>query len=289
MLTSLSAVPVTFVPPTATGSFTEMPPTGGPPTSTPPLVEPIRWGTYADPLGWTIDVPKDWETMTFAGGPEVPGYAYGASFFSGDPSVTPGGPFTASPKDGDVMVRVWHDDRDTFVADDSTFPLSMTDFQPAPGPVDQGNLPMRGDGLPFTIDILYTAGADVSSLSPTVMHMIESIRFDPWTWGERRNGFTAVDPPTDVDSTWPNIQGNVIALYAPDGDPRAVDFPDTCGEGQNMTIKQGSPVIECPDGTELRYDEIGNPDENNPPGYQEQVPTYVVVRAHDGHVLVQLP
>ena len=87
----------------------------------------------------------------------------------------------------------------------------------------------------------------------------------------------------------PSDHDRIVALFAPDGDPRAVEFP-SCGEGKkDMTTNHGLPVIECPDGRELRYDESGFPLETNPPGFQDQVPTFVAVRAHDGHVLVQLP
>jgi hypothetical protein len=290
MLTTLTAVPVTFVPQAPSGgpSF----PSGGPPTAVPsvsPVAEPTEWVSYADPLGWTIDVPKDWESMTFGGGPEVPGYAYGASFFSGSPAVTPGGPFTASPKDGDVMVRVWHDDRDTSVADDSTFPLSMADFRVAPGPGNVQIADVRGDGLPFTVEVLFTTGADMSTLPPIVMRMVESIRFEPWRPGDVRNSWAVMGEFLPSASMQWVEAGRISQYLLVEGQSFFGPAPTCVGKPSLEVSETRTARITCPDGSGGSWDDSGVADPANQAPFDGDLEAAVAVRSWDGHVLVQLP
>jgi hypothetical protein len=161
--------------------------------------------------------------------------------------------------------------------DDSIFPL--TDV------ADITDVTFRGDGEAYRF--LVQGNPDPEDLL-SLDRMLGSISFEPWDVGEQRGDWVALEYPTDRESAWPLIGNNVVAVYAPDGDPRVIDFPDTCGEGQNMTVIDGIPVLECPDGSELRYDESGIADEGNPEDFQDNVRTFAAVRSHDGHVLVEV-
>ncbi|MGZ4132353.1 MAG: hypothetical protein ACXVWF_04845, partial [Actinomycetota bacterium] len=177
-LVAMVAVPVAFVLPMAE-------PSGSATSSKGPAAS---WTTYADPLGWTIDLPTAWTTLTFAGPPDVPAYAYGASFFSGPPIATPGGSFSARPADGDLMVKIWHDDRDASIADDSTFPLSIDDVHKS----EVWTMPFRADGESFHL-MLAGPWPELSSEQGRILtHIVSSIRFKPWLDGEWRNGYTAL-------------------------------------------------------------------------------------------------
>jgi hypothetical protein len=247
------------------------------------------WTTYTDPLGWTLEVPAQWTTLSFTGAPEVPGYAHGASFFSGLPSVTPGGPFSASAANGDVMVRISHDDRDASIADDSSFPLSMDDFHPDPGPGNSGTIAMRGDGLAFSIEIVYTAKADIASLSPLVDHMIASIAFQPWSPSETRNGWTVVDGVQPaITAEWVSLNGKEWLANAAG---REVFGPGpTCAGGltDHEVAETGVAFIVCSDGTGGQWNSDGEPIAGSYQGFADPLPGHPAVLSWDGKLLVKL-
>jgi hypothetical protein len=143
------------------------------------VVTPTAWTTYADPLGWRMDVPEGWETVVF---PEE-GSRLGAAFVSGTPVPTGDDPFAVLPPSDGLLLKVWHDAGDQSIGNDSSFPLSASDLERDV----VWTLRFRGDGLLFHLMIIRPAGwndapPDVtvpSDVTAVIDRMIESISFEP--------------------------------------------------------------------------------------------------------------
>jgi hypothetical protein len=248
------------------------------------------WTTYTDPLGWTIDVPTAWRTLTFAGPPAVPRYAYGASLFSGPPIVAPGGPFSASPADGDLMVKIWHDDRDASIADDSTFPLSIDDVHKG----EVWTMPFRADGESFHL-MLAGPGSVSSEQEQILTHIVSSIRFTPWLDGEWRNGYTALidryGKVGDETMKWFQASQGAWAYMSRTKSGRAVyGYVRPC-DGATFSIATGGfagAVMTCPDGREERWDANGQPFARNDSGYRTPLQAFPAIRSWEGYLLVRL-
>jgi len=275
-LAALSAVPVTFLredlsspdASTATETATAVTP---PPSVGPTPATEVDRVAYTDPLGWTAEIPATWsiESADYSDRVTTQG-----AWFQGD----------------GLMVAITHTEGGpvSVPSDDSHFPLDADEvLVRGEGDWFGG---FSGDGLAFTISVTEESGAAISpDQAEMVTRLVESIRFEPWTVGETRNGWTAIDRPRDPHSYWADVGGNqVIAAWTGDGFV-IVDAVDTCGEGQNMTYVDGWPVLECPDGTTVSYDGDGHALPGNPPEYQGSVDVYPAISAHDGHLLAQLP
>ncbi|MGE5226681.1 MAG: hypothetical protein ACM3OO_07380, partial [Planctomycetaceae bacterium] len=279
-LQAIVAVPVSFLLPEAAGDVAT-------PTAT--ASTPTRWATYSDPLGWTIDVPAAWRTLTFAGPPDVPGYAHGASFFSGPPITTPGGSFSARPADGDLMVKIWHDERDASIADDSTFPLSIDDVHKS----EVWTMPFRADGESFRL-MLAGPWSELSSEQERILtHIVSSIRFKPWLDGEWRNGYTAlIDRYGEVgDETmkWFQASQGAWAYMSWTKPGRAVyGYVEPC-HGATFSVAKAEfagAVMTCADGREERWDANGQPFAQNDAGYRAPLRSFPAIRSWEGYLLV---
>ncbi len=260
-LQSLTAVPVTFLPAAPDGGSTVQVTT--PPTiSTSPTPDVERWSTYtADPeYGWTIEHPDTW---------------------SADPIEAA---VRFSSPNGSAVMKVAVV-RNPPSDDDSTFPLDPDNLQSS-----IHSFTFRGDGQMFAGDVVISA-AD-ATLSPEdrqiVEEMIRSISFEPWEQGETRHGWTAVGRPPEVGAEWALFDGNIVIAHAVRDGFTVIDTPDACGGEQDVAIEQGWPVLRCPDGTTVSYNDHGLPDVANPAEFQEPALVYPAIQAHDGHLLVQL-
>jgi hypothetical protein len=131
--------------------------------------------------------------------------------------------------------------------------------------------------------------------------MVSSIRFQPWTPGETRNGWTALNPTSNDDPkaqqamiSWQSCDQTgcyvlVYGNYGPGGQGPYVLGPiQPCGEGENMTADPNSTfriVLECPDGTKQAWGAPGEPAPTNSPGYDHALNPYPVIHAWDGTLL----
>jgi hypothetical protein len=96
LLTSFAAVPINFEWPDASAS-----------SIAPTSATTTGWTTYTDPLGWTIDVPRDWVTKKIDGADARQVYE-GAAFGSSTPDQQPGGPTTIGAPPGEVTLLLYH-------------------------------------------------------------------------------------------------------------------------------------------------------------------------------------
>jgi hypothetical protein len=251
MLTSLSAVPVTFVPPTPAGSFTEMPPTRHPTMAPTPTLNAAgeEWATYRDDrYGWSIDHPSIAVPMEVEEG-------------------------VAFMIDGEPFVTIVRDAQAPHAADDSRFPLDADDVT--------GGFTFRGDGLAFR----WIAGDNWEALDPapgTMLYMLNSLVFEPWSEGQVRNGWAAL-PGFSTSAEWVVLGDGLYVVFREEvSDGSRVFGPiESCGEGQSTELAQGGTVAvqECPDGTSIEYT------------YEDGggAPERPVIVAHDDSRLVQLP
>jgi hypothetical protein len=292
-----AAVPVSFAFPTSSGA----PPTDLT-TST-----PVQWTTYTDKLGWTIDLPNGWSSGSIAPDPSSPHSIVtvtGSWFSSGAvaslPSCevstpTPGttetscaeGP-VASP--GQVVLIVDHSAKNPDIRDDSSLPLDPDPFIQNQGKT--GGAFFFADGIEFGIS-MYTS--DDKPLSPeqeaVVRKMISSIRFQPWSPGEIRGDFAALNPTANRPASWKQdgldwqqIGGRTF-VYMENGQNGVLlgPMPD-CGPGevQDAATNVRAPLLECPDGTKGGWTIDGQPLTDNSPDLAYGVPASHVVRAWDG-------
>lgn len=285
--------------------------TGSPPPSiTPPPPSPTNapGHGYTDPLGWTIDVPDGWDSgpisqqvgllriagAWFSGGPLASEPSCSTSTPSPGMTETSCGPPVPAP--GQMVLMVQHSEKNPVLRDDSALPLDPDPFIQHQG-VHGGAL-FHADGLEFSI-FAYTANDE--PLSPKQQRitrkMISSIRFEPWSPGETRNGFTALDPTNDRPADWKQagLDWQELAgasyVYLENGEEGVLlgPIPD-CGAGaiQGATTNPRAAVLECPDGTKVGWTMDGQPLSNNPPNLSDPVPANHVVRAWDGTLISPL-
>jgi hypothetical protein len=257
--------------------------------------------TYTDPLGWSLDHPADWHVHPiewFNGRYSTTGAA-----FSNEPLV----PATGERGEGEpwpdlsqlspegVVLIVTHRDGGSAptINDDSSFPLQPEDaaILNAEPPLDR-MLAFRGDGLAFS---LVWGGYDHASpaLRRALDRMVGSVRFEPWATGEERNGFVSVGSK----DRYPNDRGvpvsagplGTVYVFFGSGNTFVLDLdPDSCGEGQNQTwdAARQEILIECPDGTEVRYLPSGYALPSNPEGFRGGLAAHPLIMSWDDHLLV---
>jgi hypothetical protein len=283
-LLGFAVVPIVVQLPVAEAS------TGG---SLSPSPTSVRWTTYTDSLGWTIAIPKDWVWQTIDGSDARLTYQ-GAAFGSAPLEQAPGGPTTIFPPDGEVMLTITHREGGPAVGPDadSTFPLSYDDLDQ----VDGGLLgTFRGDGLPFDLVIRFRDPTDQQV--EILRHMVGSISFKPWSFGDERNGWVSLhDPSTDnapdrtAHISWQQCDktGCYVLAYGGDG-PYGLGPIQTCGEGENMTADPPSSysiVLECPNGSTQSWAVDGTPAPTNAPGDDVPLDHHPVIRAWDDTLLM---
>ena len=298
-----AAVPVSFAFPSQGTS------SSSPPSSLSPSPAEAPGHTYTDPLGWTIDVPDGWASGPVA--QQIGLITVAGAWFSSGPlasalscstsNPTPGTTETSCsgpvPAPGQMVLIVQHSDKSPVLRDDSALPLVPDRFIENQG--SHGGAFFNADGIEFSI---FVYAANDEPLSPDQERlarlMIASVRFEPWTPGETRNGFTALDPTVDRPAEWKQagldwqeLAGASYA-YMENGDEGVLlgPMPD-CGAGSTQaaaTIPRAA-VLECPDGTKAGWTIDGQPLSGNPPSLSDPVPPNHVVRAWDGTLISPLP
>ena len=295
LLTSFAAVPITFEWPDEVPS--SVAPTLG--TSTPAS---SAWTTYTDPLGWTVDVPASWTSGQIGSNTTcclASGSASGAWFSSGEVAAIPSGSSAnlgPDPAPGQVILKIFHSTKDPTVENDSTLPLDADTLLHHQGNEWDGFF--HADGIEF---VVATYTGDGGALSPqqhdVIQRMISSIAFRPWTPGESRNGFTALNPSADTQREWKQagldwqVLGKDVYVYMQDGGNGVLLGPmPGCGEGESDSASTDprGPVLQCPDGTSAGWTIDGQPFPTNPAGLQQPLPVNQVIRAWDGTQLSPL-
>jgi hypothetical protein len=274
------------------------PPSSSPPPS--PIAAPVH--SYTDPLGWTIDVPDGWITRPFDTSGNDESWK-GAWFGTGEPVAGAAGDpnrLTAGPNDVLLVFDRHLHKGGQDVEDDSIFPVTFKQLAPVDGGL---SLDLRADGLPFTLAVRVGSGGLTPAQESNVERMISSISFQPWTTGEIRNGWTALnvggkfDVEAQAKISWQSCDQNgcyvlVYGDYGPGGQGPYVLGPiQPCGEGENMTADPNSTyriVLECPNGTKQAWGAPGDPAPTNSAAYGSPLNVYPVIRAWDGTLLTSV-
>jgi len=266
-LSSLTAVPVTFVPNSPSSPYIDpptMPPTRFSSTGT---AVAVGWTEYvADPtFGWTIDRPVEAKPFNVDDG---------VKFSLGDGLFVDVLRLSGAPR-----------------ADDSSFPL---DADRLDGPLT--GFTFRGDGQAFEVFLASEHGGQVD-LSPgqteTLERMVSSIRFHGWESGETRNGWTAL-APVYPNSTmeWIGFDGERF-IVTNDGDGgRAVLGPiprcDAAGEPVLGVNEAAVATVTCPDGMAGSWNRSGVAVQGNDPPFQVNLDVAPGVRSWDGWLLMEI-
>jgi hypothetical protein len=287
LLTSFAAVPISFEWPDEGVSSVAPTPT----TST-------AWTTYTDPLGWTVDVPASWISGLIQSNATslATGSDSGAWFTSGEPLPIPSGVPARDgpdPAPGEVIIKIFHSTKSPTVENDSALPLDADALLHRQGNEWDGFF--HADGIEF---VVATYTGDGGAFSPqqhdVIQRMISSIRFRPWSAGEIRGDFAALNPTANRPASWKQdgldwqqIGGRTF-VYMDDGQNGVLlgPMPD-CGPGeiQDAATNVRAPLLECPDGTKGGWTIDGQPLMGNSPGLTDPVPPSYVVRAWDGTLI----
>lgn len=287
LLTSFAAVPISFEWPDQAASSSA--PTSAPSTA---------WTTYTDPLGWTVDVPASWISGLIRSNATslATGSDSGAWFTSGEPLPIPSGVPARDgpdPAPGEVIIKIFHSTKSPTVENDSALPLDADALLHRQGNEWDGFF--HADGIEFVVG---TYTGDGGALSPqqhdVIQRMISSIRFRPWSAGEIRGDFAALNPTANRPASWKQdgldwqqIGGRTF-VYMDDGQNGVLlgPMPD-CGPGeiQGAATNVRAPLLECPDGTKGGWTIDGQPLMGNSPGLTDPVPPSYVVRAWDGTLI----
>jgi hypothetical protein len=245
-------------------------------TSDEPTVSPSAeppWSTIKDVMGWTMTFPADWTAAVFGEKDKV-----GHAVYSGMQ-----GPLTG------VVVDVWTDPTAAGrPADDSAFPLDASAVM--------GDGTFRADGILFHVDVTKD-GSSVPQLSgeeeQTVLRIVSSITFKPWSVGQRRGEWTSVgDVLPSASAQWISYEG--MHYFTSYGTPRHLFGPKPdCPSGGNGSYEireTGQATVTCPDGTTAAWDfTTGEALASNPAWCSASLGKYDAVLAWDGQLLVRFP
>ncbi len=258
--------------------------------------------TYTDPRGWKVDYPTGWIVTPFedssSGRLTVAGAAISSLPMSqeqpgGYPGVSSDGSF-----EGGVAVVIAHREGgpapDPF-RDDSSFPLDPSAAQMMPGGMAlSGVLSFRGDGVDYeaTFGGQHPSEDDLRALRD----VIRRIRFPALAGGQSSGGWLSLGPSEDFKEgtgtpSWSGDRLGVVYVMRGPGGTYALDLePDSCGEGENETWDRQrlQVLLECPDGTEVRFERYGTPVPGNPSGFTTTLDIHPVITAWNGSLLIDV-
>jgi hypothetical protein len=254
--------------------------------SVPENETPVGVSVHEDAMGWRIAHPSGWTVASASDERGSRVWISNAPIFEGSPveSVVP-------PADAVVLSVVPAEDQDD-VRDDSAFPLSIFDFGSVREP-GLFQLRFRGNGVTYEAELV--VGESVGDEDFARMgDVITSLRFVTIPAGQQRNGWLSLgrtDPPGGRGvPIWAGGPFGVGYLLDASFGPYLLDLePDSCGEGQNQTwdAARGQILVECPDGTEIRYERTGEAVPGNPPAFTQPLRAFRVITAWDGTLLVR--
>ncbi len=249
--------------------------------------------TYTDQFGWSIDYPADWSVLPIDGR-DGRSLTVGAAFSDGPlvPSSGEGSPWPDPSKlssDQVVVMVIRERFPPPMFANDSSFPLQPINS----GILDGGRAPFdrilyfRGDGLRFA---LWWGSTDRDSAKGQVMEqMIRTIRFEPWTVGERRNGWDALGSASDFTSgvfEWRELDGGDWLLIRPGERREAFGYVTPPCPAPDLSGTEQVGVMRCPDGSENGWDARAEPLPGNDPNYAVPLERFPVITSWDGYLLI---
>jgi len=250
-------------------------------SGTPADNAPLAWATHTDQYGWTIDVPEGWRTQTV---PAAGGGTLGAVFIGEAMSIqvsiepAPSSSLPHGPKLPPGLTLP--------PSNDSRFPLSADQLLAQV----EGGLggKFNGDGQrfdvlvlsPFLPDPLPRTDADILN------HMIGSISFQPWTPGELRHGWAAIETPTQ-DVSWITVRGGEYILFRTADGYRLYGSISCAGKPPSGTsaTSDGFAVLDCPDGSSWEMNAPGASGGGGDAAKNDPPPEWLVVTAHDGTLI----
>jgi len=295
-LHALSAVPVMVRIPEAPSSVSPTPEPDATPTPDDPTDEPSGPTMYADPLGWSIEVPAGWSSQDFD---EFNGRytVSGAWFSSGDVDVLPGVaelPEQPVPADGEVMVKIWNRQGGPLdLPQDSSFVPFISEAldRVAAGEPVEGTF--TADGLTYSFSVQHGEGAPTQEQTDALAGMVASMSFEPWEPGEVRDAFMSIGVG---DSGAP--EGTVVQagdrFYILRHEQQVMGPIPTCG-GLRVFLDTSLPAnderwtVSCEGEVVARFNDFGYPDEDNSPPYAGQLIIDQVITSWDGrHLLLSV-
>ena len=275
-LLGLTAVPVTMV-------STSLPEKSTAPTSPPlgltgsPDTGSVAFTTYTDPYGWTLDVPQDWSTEAI----QTPGSGTQGARFVGENMSIQVSTQTAPPGSPPPGLKLP-------TVDDARLPLQANELLTNV----EGGLggTFYGDGQEFTVTVESTYLPDPlpEPERSILMHMIGSIAFQPWTTGEVRNQWVAIETPTE-DVSWITVEDGLYMLFKTADGYKIYGSISCDGKAPRRTssTSDGFAVLDCPDGTswEMNADGAGGGDGSGQASTNDPPPEWAVATAHDGTLI----
>ena len=242
---------------------------------TQPAGPPISWTSHTDRYGWTIDVPKGWRTEPLSSPAE------GARFQGSDLSVQiaigppPSGWPAKLPAPAGLTLPP---------SNDSAFPLSADQIL---SPVDGGlGGRFNGDGLQFDVVVQSSTLPLSTDDGDIVDHMIGSIAFQPWTPGDVRHDWVAIEAPSE-DVSWITLEGGDYMLFRTPDETKLYG-PISCAKQppkKLRTTSDGSAVLDCPDGSTWQMDAGGGSGGSGEAVWNDPPPQWPIVTAHDGTMI----
>jgi hypothetical protein len=255
--------------------------------SIPENEQPAGTAVYEDPTGWKLNHPADWVVVRGSVDGRRRTWISNMEIFEDSPGAIE----SVVPPPEAVVLSIAEAPPEV-LRDDSSFPLSIDDFEVLPGLGRIRLLEFRGNGAAYVGELVAGEAASQGHVD-AMADVIASIRFPSIPAGRERNGWLSLGH-ADVPA------GRGVPVWA--GGPFGVGYlleasfgmylldldPDGCGEGQNQTWddERGQILIECPDGAEVRYERTGEPVAGNPPGFDERLRAHLVITAWDGTLLV---
>lgn len=251
---------------------------------------------YTDPLGWKVDLPEPWSVAPVddVAGERTLTISNDALPAEAD---TPEGPDPATFPPDLVVLEVTHlvgEPSPETAGHDTTFPLDpellRSLFQTSESPA----LEFQGNGLAYRVRLFVGEEATDGDVA-AMLDVVRSLRFPPLPGGTIANGWRSLGKIREYakgrgTATFEKRWG-VIYVVRGTGGTYVIDLvPETCGEGQNQTWDgdRSQILVECPDGSEIRYERDGRPVAGNPPAYAEPLDVYPAITAWDGTVLVSV-
>ena len=245
---------------------------------------------YEDPMGWKVDHPSGWVVSRASRESGARVWISNVEIFEGAPveSVVP-------PADA-VTLSIVPVEREDPMQDDSSFPLSIFDFG---SHREQGVFQLRfqGNGLPYDAQLVVGEGASDEDFA-RMGDVITSLRFQSIPPGEQMNGWLSLDvenlPEGRGVPIWAGGRfGYAYLVEASFGDyllDLEPDMLDWCSAGGLLAWDEDRDqiLLQCEDGTEVRYGSTGEPVADNPPRFTERLRAYPVIDAWNGSRLMSL-
>jgi hypothetical protein len=269
--------------------------------------------TYTDIDGWQADVPDTWSAAPLIhedSGEPAGGAVFSYSRAAGQPepppptgsqSPSPSGELGSSSSEleapamppGEITMLI-QPDLGHDPEDDSRFPVTLEELGCDLAASAGCSVSFVGNTVRYTLAIRHGADVPAERIAEAEA-IVTSIRFPSLEPRYPRLQLIALGPSDGYPegkgtSAWADARFGVVYVMSGPMGTYALDVPDSCGEGQNQTwdAETLEILIECPDGSDIRYDRFGTPNPLNDPAYRAPISGYDTVITWIG-TLVMLP